>query len=74
VSPSDLLEVLRGRLMPMRRDLEALVEVVEAGLPGVLGELELSESPIVGGEEENRDGDTASIAAAEADPEVVMGR
>ena len=31
VSPSDLLEVLRGKLMPMRRDLEALVEVIEAG-------------------------------------------
>ncbi len=41
---------------------------------GVPGELELIESPIVRGEEENRDGDTASIAAAEADPEVVMGR
>jgi len=41
---------------------------------GIPGELELIESPIVEGEEENRDGDTASIAAAEADPEVVMGR
>ena len=43
-------------------------------MPGVPGELELIESPIVGGKEENRDGDTASIAAAIADPEVVMGR
>ena len=43
-------------------------------MPGVLGELELIERPIVGGEEEHRDGDPASIAAAEADPEVVMGR
>jgi hypothetical protein len=41
---------------------------------GVPGELELIESPMVGGEEENRAGDTASIAAAEADPEVGMGR
>jgi hypothetical protein len=41
---------------------------------GVPGELELIESPIVGGEEEHRDGDTASIAAAEVDSEVVMGR
>jgi hypothetical protein len=31
MSPSDLLEVLRGRRMPMRHDLEALIEVVEAG-------------------------------------------
>ena len=41
---------------------------------GVPVELEMIESPIVGGEEENRDGDTAPVAAAEADPEVVMGR
>ena len=41
---------------------------------GVPIELELIESPIVVGEEENRDGDPASVAAAEADPEVVMGR
>jgi hypothetical protein len=32
------------------------------------------ESPIVVGEEEHRDGNTAPVAAAEADPEVVMGR
>ena len=41
---------------------------------GVPGELELIESPIVGEEEENRDGDTTSVAAAEAEPEVVSDR
>jgi len=41
---------------------------------GVPGELGMIESPIVVGEEEHRDGDTAPVAAAEADPEVVMGR
>ena len=63
-----------GRLIPRHRDLKAREEVVAVGCWEVPGTLELVESPIVGGEEENRDGDTASIAAAEADPEVVMGR
>ena len=34
----------------------------------------MMESPLVVGEEEHRAGDTAPVAAAEADPEVVMGR
>jgi hypothetical protein len=41
---------------------------------GVPGALAMSENPIGVGEAEHRDGAPAPVAAAEADPEVVMGR